>query len=282
VDTFLEKQAEFPSVPTTEHTMKLIQPLLDLVIVNPDAIWFLRPVDPVIDCAENYTRIIERPMDLGLMRKKCNIGSYSSFDQFVGDMDLLIKNAVLYNPISHNVHQASLKVSYFFRDQLLAIEANPGVNPFESANTSLAETRIANAISSFQRKKKEVAKAERSAQDQSRAKVPQRQAKKITEAEMEVLVQDIKKLKSSALIGVVEIIAKKPFKIDLLPLEVDLSIAEEAVIEKLKTYVDCCKEGNGHFYYAWKAQLPDDLMEIRDKYEADLMDWMKPPPDQPL
>jgi hypothetical protein len=279
-DVLLEKQADFPSVPTNEHTMKLIQPLLDLVIVHQDSIWFLRPVDPVIDHAENYNRIIERPMDLGLMRKKCLTGSYTTFDQLVADMDLLIKNAMLYNPISHCVHQACLKLSYFFRDQLLRIEANPGINPFESASTTAAENRIAGAISNFQRAKKDAAKAEKATQDASRTKVPQRQAKKITEAEMESLVMDIKKLKSPALIGVLEIIAKKPFKIDLLPLEVDLSIAEESVIERLKTYVDCCKESNAQFYYAWKPQLPDDLQEVRDKYEADLLDWLKPPAEQ--
>jgi hypothetical protein len=280
-DTFLERQADFPSVPTNEHTMKLIQPLLDLVIVHQDAVWFLRPVDPIVDHADNYTRIIERPMDLGLMRKKCLTGSYTTFDQFIADMDLLIKNAILYNPMVHLVHQACLRLSHFFRDMLLKIEAFQGINPFESASTTAAENRIAGAISTFQKAKKEAAKAEKATLDVMRAKVPQRQAKKITEAEMEGLVLDIKRLKNSALIGVVEIIAKKPFRIDFLPLEVDLSIAEEAVIERLKTYVDCCKESNSQFYYAWKPHLPDDLQEVRDKYEVDLLDWLKPPSEQP-
>jgi hypothetical protein len=279
-DQVLDKQAEFPTVPTNDHTLKLIQPLLDLVICHSDAIWFLRPVDPIVDHADNYNRIIENPMDLSLMRKKSLTGLYTTFDRFVSDMDLLIKNAIAYNPITHCVHQACLRLSFYFRDQLLKIEATPGTNPFDAANATAAENRIGSAISNFQRLKKEAAKGVKASLDQSRNKLPQRAAKKITEAEMEGLVQDIKKLKSSALLGIVEILAKKPFHVDLFPLEVNLPIAEEAVIARLKAYVDSCKETNGPFYYAWKPQLPDDLQEMRDKYEADLLDWMRPPPEQ--
>ena len=276
--TLLEKQAEFFPVPDTDHTRKLIQPLLDLVIVHPDSIYFLRPVDPAIDRAENYLAIVEHPIDLGLMRKKALTGSYSSFDQFTADMDLLIKNAVKYNSLSHFVHQAALRISIYFREMLLRIKENPEGNPFEAANSSAAETRIAQAISNFQKLKKEAAKLEKQAQDISRTKVVQRQTKRITEAETVELVQDIKRLKSSTLMGVVEIIAKKPFGMDCLPLEVDLSMADEGVVHKLKQYVDGCKESNGQYYYAWKPILPADLQEMRDKYEADLLDWMKPPP----
>ena len=276
--TLLEKQAEFFPVPDTDHTRKLIQPLLDLVIVHPDSIYFLRPVDPAIDRAENYLAIVEHPIDLGLMRKKALTGSYSSFDQFTADMDLLIKNAVKYNSLSHFVHQAALRISIYFREMLLRIKENPEGNPFEAANSSAAETRIAQAISNFQKLKKEAAKLEKQAQDISRTKVVQRQTKRITEAETVELVQDIKRLKSSTLMGVVEIIAKKPFGMDCLPLEVDLSMADEGVVHKLKQYVDGCKESNGQYYYAWKPILPADLQEMRDKYEADLLDRMKPPP----
>ena len=278
--TLLEKQAEFFSVPDTDHTRKLIQPLLDLVIVHPDSLYFLRPVDPAIDRAENYLAIVEHPIDLGLMRKKALTGSYSNFDQFTADMDLLIKNAVKYNSLSHSVHQAALRISIYFHEMLLRIKENPEGNPFEAANSSAAETRIAHAISTFQRLKKDAAKLEKQAQDISRTKVVQRQTKRITEAETVELVQDIKRLKSSTLMGVVEIIAKKPFGMDCLPLEVDLSMADEGVVHKLKQYVDGCKESNGQYYYAWKPILPADLQEMRDKYEADLLDWMKPPPQQ--
>ena len=277
----LEKQAEFFSVPDTENTRKLIQPLLDLVIVHPDSVYFLRPVDPVLDRAENYLTIVERPIDLGLMRKKSLTGSYSNFDQFTADMDLLIKNAVKYNSLTHAVHQSALRLSIYFREMLLRIKENPEGNPFEAANSSAAETRIAQAISNFQKIKKEAAKAEKQAQAISRTKAPVRQTKRITEAETVELVQDIKRLKSSTLMGVVEIIAKKPFGPDLLPLEVDLSIADEGVVHKLKQYVDGCKESNGQYYYAWKPLLPAPLQEMRDKYEADLLDWMRPTPEQP-
>lgn len=275
----LEKQAEFPSIPATDNTKRMIQQLLDLVIVHPDSIYFLRPVDPLIDRAENYLAIVERPIDLGLMRKKVLTGSYTCFDQFSADMDLLIKNAVKYNAPQHCVHQAALRISYYFREKLLIIKENPDGNPFEAANSTAAETRIAQAISTFQKLKKEVAKQEKQ-QDIARAKAPERQKRKMTESETVELVQDIKRLKTSALMGVIEIIAKKPFSQELLPLEVDLSIADDAVVHKLRDYVDSVKDKNGQYYYAWKPILSDDLQEMRDKYEADLIDWMRPPPEQ--
>lgn len=272
----LETQAEFMPIPSTENTKRMIQQLLDLVIIHPESIYFLRPVDPVIDRADNYLSIVERPIDLGLMRKKALTGSYTCFDEFSADMDLLIKNAVKYNAVQHCVHQAALRLSFYFREKLLTILENPEGRPFESANSSAAETRIAQAISAFQKLKKEAAKLEKQ-QDLARAKVPERQKRKMTEAETIELVQDIKRLKTSALMGVVEIIAKKPFSIELLPLEVDLSIADDSMLHKLKDYVDCVKDRHSHYYYAWKPILPDNLQELRDKYEAELLDWMKAP-----
>ena len=86
-------------------------------------------------------------------------------------------------------------------------------------------------------------------------------------------------MKSSSLIGVVEIIARKQFKPQLLPLTVDLLLYDDGVINTLKDYVNQCKDGSGSFYYSWRPQLPEDLQELRDKYEYELLEWLKPPPD---
>ncbi|OHT11616.1 Bromodomain containing protein [Tritrichomonas foetus] len=278
-----DKPAEFQKIPTTPTTMKYIIPLLNRVINQKDAYDFLRPVDPIVDRAEKYRDQIERPIDLGLMRTQALQNNYQSFDQFVADMELLIKNATTYNPLVHPVHQEALRLSYFFKDYLDKIEANPEQSPFEiNANeakySTMAESIIGQAILQYNRAKKERERDARSA-DQPKTKQPQRQAKKVTEAEIDGIIQDIKKMKSSSLIGVVEIIARKQFKQELLPLAVDLSLYDEEIIEKLKNYVDCCKEGTGNFYYSWRPHLPDDLQELRDKYEIELLDWLKPPPD---
>lgn len=276
-----DKPAEFPKIPTSPTTMKYILPLLNRVINQKDAFDFLRPVDPIVDRAEKYRDQIERPIDLGLMRRKASQNNYETFDQFEADMELLVKNATTYNPNSHPVHQEAIRLSYFFRDYLLKIEGNPEQSPFEvNANearyANQADNLIGQAITQFNRAKKEREREARS-NDQMKTKIPQRQAKKVTEAEIDNIIQEIKKMKSNSLIGVVEIIARKQFKPQLLPLTVDLSLYDEEVIEALKDYVNQCKDGTGNFYYSWRPQLPDDLQELRDKYEIELLDWLKPP-----
>lgn len=276
-----DKPAEFPKIPTTPTTMKYIQPLLNRVINQKDAFDFLRPVDPIVDRAEKYRDQIERPIDLGLMRRQASQNNYATFEQFEADMELLIKNATTYNPLSHPVHQEAIRLSYFFRDYLLEIEKNPEQSPFEvNANetryATQADSLIAQAIIQYNKAKKEREREARS-NDQMKAKIPQRQAKKVTEAEIDNIIQEIKKMKSNSLIGVVEIIARKQFKPQLLPLTVDLSLYDEEVIEALKNYVNQCKDGSGNFYYSWRPQLPDDLQELRDKYEIELLEWLKPP-----
>ncbi|KAK8887229.1 hypothetical protein M9Y10_038267 [Tritrichomonas musculus] len=280
---FTDKPAEFPKIPTTPTTMKYIQPLLNRIINQKDAFDFLRPVDPIVDRAEKYRDQIERPIDLGLMRTQALQGNYATFEQFEADMELLVQNATSFNPVTHPVHQEAIRLSYFFRDYLLKIEANPEQSPFEvNANEvryeKQADTLIGQAINQYNRAKKERERESRS-NDQMKAKIPQRQAKKVTEAEIDNIIQEIKKMKSSSLIGVVEIIARKQFKPQLLPLTVDLSLNDEEVIEALKDYVNQCKDGTGNFYYSWRPQLPDDLQEVRDKYEIELLDWLKPPPE---
>ena len=277
------KVAEFPKIPTTPTTLRYIQPLLNRVINQKDALAFLRPVDPIVDRAEKYRDEIQRPIDLGLMLTQVQQGNYTSFEQFEADMELLIKNATTYNPVLHHVHQEAIRLSYFFRDYLLKIEANPEQSPFEVNADEIryarqAEILIAEAINQYNRAKKERKREARSS-DQMKTKATPRQSKKATEADIDTIIQEIRKMKSSLLIGVVEIIARKRFNIELLPLTVDLSLYDEEVINALKEYIIQSKEGTGNFYYAWRPQLPDDLQEVRDKYEIELLDWLKPPLD---
>lgn len=278
----LTEPCQFPTIPDTDHTLKLIRPLIDLIIVNPDAGFFLRPVHEVIDRAERYHDTIDKPMDLHLMRDKVNKQYYTKFNDFINDINLLIHNATTYNPLDHEVHQAALKLSLYISSLLGEIKKDPDHYEFpnQQQNQTAAETRLAAAIADFQKLKKEAQRIQKAQLDSYKRQATQVQAAKITQQEIAQLIQNIKKLKSNALIGVIEIIAKKPFKTDLLPLEVDLSITDESQIEKLIQYVDCCiNDGLGQFYYAWRPQLPQDLQEIRDKYEAELIDWLRPPPE---
>ncbi|GLD94780.1 hypothetical protein PINS_up003404 [Pythium insidiosum] len=54
------------------------------------------PVDP--SAVPDYYLIIKSPMDLSTMREKLNDGDYTCFEQFLDDVQLIVKNANIFNP----------------------------------------------------------------------------------------------------------------------------------------------------------------------------------------
>ncbi|ETO85893.1 hypothetical protein, variant 1 [Phytophthora nicotianae P1976] len=57
---------------------------------------FYVPVDPV--AVPNYYLIVKRPMDLSTMRDKLNDEEYTCFEQFMDDIQLIVRNANVFNP----------------------------------------------------------------------------------------------------------------------------------------------------------------------------------------
>ncbi|TDH69708.1 hypothetical protein CCR75_006457 [Bremia lactucae] len=57
---------------------------------------FYVPVDPV--AVPNYYLIVKRPMDLSTIRDKLNDKEYTCFEQFMDDIQLIVRNANVFNP----------------------------------------------------------------------------------------------------------------------------------------------------------------------------------------
>ncbi|KAG1697408.1 hypothetical protein DVH05_016283 [Phytophthora capsici] len=57
---------------------------------------FYVPVDP--EAVPNYYLIVKRPMDLSTMRDKLNDEEYTCFEQFMDDIQLIVRNANIFNP----------------------------------------------------------------------------------------------------------------------------------------------------------------------------------------
>ncbi|EEY56694.1 ATPase [Phytophthora infestans T30-4] len=84
---------------------------------------FYVPVDPV--AVPNYYLIVKRPMDLSTMRDKLNDEEYTCFEQFMDDIQLIVRNANVFNPkrsrTRHIAHAAGtmkdniLSYAYRFR-----------------------------------------------------------------------------------------------------------------------------------------------------------------------
>ncbi|RQM09664.1 hypothetical protein DD237_007105 [Peronospora effusa] len=65
---------------------------------------FNTPVDPVALKLPTYTTIVEHPMDLGTIKRKCAAGEYLELEDFALDVRLVFENAMLFNPESHYIH----------------------------------------------------------------------------------------------------------------------------------------------------------------------------------
>ena len=54
--------------------------------------------DPVPDSVEEYKKVVKKPIDFGIIRKRVLRGKYSSLAAFVADASLLCANALIFNP----------------------------------------------------------------------------------------------------------------------------------------------------------------------------------------
>lgn len=64
---------------------------------HPLAKAFIRPVNPELDRANDYFQIIQKPMDLGTIKKKLDNGEYENVQQWQSDVRLVWDNAKQYN-----------------------------------------------------------------------------------------------------------------------------------------------------------------------------------------
>ncbi|CAK7262550.1 transcription initiation at TATA-containing promoter protein [Sporothrix epigloea] len=78
--------------------------------------WFLKPVDAVALQIPTYHKVIKKPMDLGTMQTKLNLGEYSSAKDFENDFTLIVKNCRKFN-IMGDVVDAANRLENLFRQK---------------------------------------------------------------------------------------------------------------------------------------------------------------------
>lgn len=76
---------------------------------------FKEPVNPELDHAPDYFKIIKKPMDLSTVDKKLEEGSYPSVDKWKEDMNLIWSNAMKYNPPETPLHSIAQELSNKFK-----------------------------------------------------------------------------------------------------------------------------------------------------------------------
>ena len=85
---------------------------------------FREKVDPERDGAPDYYTIIKQPMDLTTIRKKLNSNEYKSIEQWIDDMNLIWKNAKLYNTEGSIIHFIAQELEQWFAKKCTQIPRN--------------------------------------------------------------------------------------------------------------------------------------------------------------
>lgn len=81
----------------------------------PIASFFARPVDPELDGARDYHEKIKKPMDLGTVYSKLQENKYMNVEKWKEDMNLIWKNATIYNPEVSPIHAIAKELNEVFR-----------------------------------------------------------------------------------------------------------------------------------------------------------------------
>jgi hypothetical protein len=77
--------------------MKCLPIVINLIYHTEHGWIFKKPVDPTENCAPDYFDVIQKPMDLGLIRRRLESGFYQNLYSFESDVHLVFDNCILYN-----------------------------------------------------------------------------------------------------------------------------------------------------------------------------------------
>ncbi|XP_013695448.1 transcription factor GTE3, chloroplastic [Brassica napus] len=83
---------------------------------------FNTPVDAVKSGLHDYHTIVKKPMDLGTVKTRLSKSWYESPLEFAEDVRLTFNNALLYNPVGHDVHRMAQFLLNMFEDKWAPLE----------------------------------------------------------------------------------------------------------------------------------------------------------------
>ncbi len=91
-------------MPQFQFSERLVA-IVDTLLTRNDSQAFAQPVHKKTYPA--YYGVVKNPIDLGTIRSKAKNLAYPTVDNFIADIDLMVKNALLFNGYSHPITRAS-------------------------------------------------------------------------------------------------------------------------------------------------------------------------------
>jgi len=118
-----------------DHIRKpaMLKLISNLIKSDPRSVWFVPPIDPLLDDCPDYFEIISNPTSLDVIRNKIDkTFDCKDFKAFEAEVTSCFSNAMIYNPPDHPVHEAAemlLKrfqelISQFRNDQVDAASSS--------------------------------------------------------------------------------------------------------------------------------------------------------------
>ncbi len=102
-------------MPQTQFSERLVA-IVDILLTRNDSQAFSQPVNRKV--YPTYNGVVKNPIDLGTIRSKAKNLAYSTIDSFIADVDLMAKNALLFNGPSHPITRASEMILEDARQQI--------------------------------------------------------------------------------------------------------------------------------------------------------------------
>lgn len=110
-----------PAVPDWHETARKV--LYRMINFVTEATWFVDPVSA--EDAPDYHQIVQNPMNLSTVLEKVKSGEYATPAEVEADVELIWKNAALYNGLEHPVAKAAAKA----RESFNKIWVSSGLDP---------------------------------------------------------------------------------------------------------------------------------------------------------
>ncbi|BEJ12391.1 hypothetical protein CspHIS471_0208510 [Cutaneotrichosporon sp. HIS471] len=114
---------------TTPFRQKRAKAMAQVLIKDPAALYFLRPVDPVLDGCPTYYEEIKHPSDYQSIMKKIDGKRYRTMGDMAKEIELIFANCRQFNPPGPITDMAAKNEELFWKEWARAV--NPRMTPDE-------------------------------------------------------------------------------------------------------------------------------------------------------
>lgn len=107
----------------SEYVLRITKPILQkLMSHDRNRNTFNAPVNPVELGIPTYFDVIKEPMDLGTVMSKLRGGKYRTVQACFQDIELVFKNAMLFNHPTHEVHKMARDLMQAYKEEVAQAE----------------------------------------------------------------------------------------------------------------------------------------------------------------